>query len=80
MNSFPNITVLWIAKVLTKVKNETPEKNLVPLIICSLGPPVLFFTNNVTSYLFYIWHICQTPKYIQSNLHVRPPLVSDHLP
>ena len=32
MNSFPKLTDSWIAKVLTKVKNETPEKNLVPLI------------------------------------------------
>ena len=27
INSFPRLTDSWIAKVLTKVKNETPEKN-----------------------------------------------------
>ena len=45
MNSFPRLTDSWIAKVLTKVKNETPEKNLVPLIICSLEPPLLFLRH-----------------------------------
>ena len=45
MNSFPKLTDSWIAKVLTKVKNETPEKNLVPLIICSLAPPLLFLRH-----------------------------------
>ena len=45
MNSFPKRTDSWIAKVLTKVKNETPEKNLVPLIICSLEPPLRFLRH-----------------------------------
>ena len=45
MNSFPRLTDSWIAKVLTKVKNETPEKNLVPLIICSLEPPLRFLRH-----------------------------------
>ena len=45
INSFPRLTDSWIAKVLTKVKNETPEKNLVPLIICSLEPPLLFLRH-----------------------------------
>ena len=45
INSFPKLTDSWIAKVLTKVKNETPEKNFVPLIICSLEPPLLFLRH-----------------------------------
>ena len=45
INSFPKLTDSWIAKVLTKVKNETPEKNLVPLIICSHEPPLLFLRH-----------------------------------
>ena len=45
MNSYPKLTDSWIAKVLTKVKNETPEKNLVPLIICSLEPPLRFLRH-----------------------------------
>ena len=45
MNSFLKLTDWWIARVLTKVKNETPEKNLVPLIICSLAPPLLFLRH-----------------------------------
>ena len=51
-NSFPNISVSWIAKGSDKIKTWNPQKKCNSFkSLCSLKPPLLLFTNYVISYV-----------------------------